>query len=132
LIAVPLVDLRHEATHGPLPTLHALRLATHSALAWLRTSLGSISEMKYSPFLLVTGACCRYWEAQQSVLETQRWQLRRMLQDIHGHSPTDDMAALAAMADLCSPNSVRYIHVAAEGRGLTQGFCFCFVFVFYV
>ena len=33
-----LVDLRHDATHGTLPSLAVLRLAGTTALAWLRTT----------------------------------------------------------------------------------------------
>lgn len=34
----PLVDIRHSATHGELPTLQLLRMAADRALHWLVTS----------------------------------------------------------------------------------------------
>jgi len=53
-----LVDLRHESTHNELPSISALRLAAHHALAWLQTN---------------------YWHRQEEQLRTSQDRITTIL-----------------------------------------------------
>ena len=56
-----LVEVRHEATHNQMPSLHLLRLATSQALSWLRDN---------------------YWCAQASHLEESRSMVAATVADL--------------------------------------------------
>ncbi|MEW5305040.1 MAG: hypothetical protein WDW36_007606 [Sanguina aurantia] len=53
-----LVDIRHSATHGELPSLPLLRLGARTALEWLRTC---------------------YWDSQEQQLRDARWQVAALM-----------------------------------------------------